>query len=66
MLKEQSSLRNFKGGSWDLRRNDRRKAQEMISFPERRAEDRRLTAKADNLFSDLESLQWKSMSGLDE
>lgn len=65
MLREQTSPRSFKGGSWDLRRNDRRKAQEMIAFPDRRSQDRRLTDKED-VSSDLESLQWVTSSKLDD
>ncbi len=33
--------RNFKGGSWDLRKEERRKAQVMIDFRDRRMADRR-------------------------
>lgn len=35
------SMRNFKGGSWDLRRTERRQAQVEIPFPDRRLFDRR-------------------------
>lgn len=65
MLIEQSSLRNFKGGSWDLRKNDRRKDLCEIGFPDRRANDRRDNAKPDDILT-MESLQWMTKSDLDE
>ncbi|MDQ3000476.1 MAG: hypothetical protein M3Y08_04350 [Fibrobacterota bacterium] len=65
MLKKQSSLRNFKGGSWDLRKLDRRKELHEIGFPDRRANQRRFYEKADHRFS-MESLQWVNKSALDE
>ena len=48
MVREQFSLRNFKGGSWDLRKNDRRKAQSSIAFPDRRGFERRSLTLADD------------------
>jgi hypothetical protein len=65
MLREQSSLRNFKGGSWDLRKDDRRKELREIGFPDRRANPRRANEKADDVFT-VESLQWVTKSDLDE
>jgi hypothetical protein len=66
MFRDQSSLRNFKGGSWDLRKDDRRKAQSTIQFPDRRANDRRLNGQADDAFPGVDSLQWVIKSALDE
>lgn len=64
MIREKSS-RDFKGGSWDLRKNDRRRCQETIGFPDRRRNDRRATSQdgADDL---ADSLTWVSKSGLDD
>jgi hypothetical protein len=64
MLGDQMSLRNFKGGSWDLRKTDRRKASVAIPFPERRATDRRNASDIENASEDI--LQWVSKSSLDE
>jgi hypothetical protein len=35
------NARHFTGGSWDLRKDERRKNQAPISFPDRRSGDRR-------------------------
>lgn len=37
------SNRNFKGGSWDLRKRERRERQTVIGFPDRRQIDRRMS-----------------------
>lgn len=67
MLKEHSSSRNFKGGSWDLRKDNRRKSQSSITFPDRRSEDRRgVVSQADERAMFLDSLTWVSKSTLDE
>jgi hypothetical protein len=67
MFKEHTTLRNFKGGSWDLRKDDRRKAQLSIAFPDRRAEDRRgLVPQSDDRAMNVDSLRWVSKSALDE
>lgn len=66
MFREQSSLRNFKGGSWDLRKNDRRKAQSSIAFPDRRGFERRSLTLADDQNLNADSLTWVSKSPLDE
>jgi hypothetical protein len=57
------SLRNFKGGSWDLRKEDRRRIQLEISFPDRRRNDRRSNAPAPA--SEDGDLTWVSASLLD-
>jgi hypothetical protein len=36
-----TNARRFSGGSWDLRKDERRKNQETIPFPDRRSGDRR-------------------------
>ncbi|HKP97732.1 MAG TPA: hypothetical protein VJ385_18475 [Fibrobacteria bacterium] len=66
MMEEHMSLRNFKGGSWDLRKDERRKQAQNIGFPDRRrAIDRRKTAQAeDRAAGDI--LQWVTKSSLDE
>lgn len=67
MFKENSSLRNFKGGSWDLRKNERRVAQASIAFPDRRAVERRgLAASSEKRTMSTDSLTWLSKSPLDE
>ncbi len=65
MLREQSSLRNFKGGSWDLRKDDRRKELLEIEFPDRRANSRRANEKTANVFT-VDALHWVTKSDLDE
>ncbi|MDB5050244.1 MAG: hypothetical protein JWO30_3315 [Fibrobacteres bacterium] len=65
MLREQMSLRSFKGGSWDLRKDDRRKQEQTIGFPDRRANDRRNITQADDTAS-VDMLQWVNKSSLDE
>jgi hypothetical protein len=67
MLKEHASVRNFKGGSWDLRKDNRRKSQLSITFPDRRSEDRRgVVSQADERAMLVDSLTWVSKSALDE
>jgi hypothetical protein len=58
------ALRNFKKGSWDLRKRDRRERQSAISFPDRRRQDRR-TFSADSVSNDID-LTWVSRPRLDE
>jgi len=55
------SLRNFKAGSWDLRKRERRQSQVTIEFPDRRSNERRA---ADVKFD--QDLTWVSKPGLDE
>jgi hypothetical protein len=64
MIREQDS-RNYKGGSWDLRKQDRRRYQEAIAFPDRRQNDRRATSQ-DEADTRTDSLTWVSKSALDE
>lgn len=64
MQNEQIALRNFKGGSWDLRKNDRRKESQSIGFPERRSTERRNLRRMASTGG--ETLQWLTKSGLDE
>jgi hypothetical protein len=60
----ESSKRNFKGGSWDLRRQERRQNQTPIPFPDRRQADRRAVS---HLSESVDSeLTWVSRPGLDE
>lgn len=66
MFKENLSSRNFKGGSWDLRKDERRKAQSTIAFPDRRANNRRTASKGEDPVFDMESLHWVTKSALDE
>ena len=48
MVKDQS-MRSFKGGSWDLRKDDRRRDQQTIGFPDRRQNNRRATSEEEAL-----------------
>jgi hypothetical protein len=57
------SLRSFKGGSWDLRKEDRRRMQLDISFPDRRRSDRRSGSPAP--VQEDGELTWVSPSALD-
>ncbi len=63
MVKEESN-RNYKGGSWDLRKNDRRRYQETISFPDRRQQHRRATSQDEAMDAGID-LTWVSKSRLD-
>ncbi|MEO7427245.1 MAG: hypothetical protein ABI036_18800 [Fibrobacteria bacterium] len=66
---QHTDLRNFKGGSWDLRKSDRRKWLQSIGFPDRRTNDRRcisVVAPAMEIRLAAEMLQWVTKSGLDE
>lgn len=64
MIREHSS-RNFKGGSWDLRKQDRRRFQAAIAFPDRRQIDRRATSQ-DEADAVSDSLTWVRTPGLDD
>jgi hypothetical protein len=63
MIREQSS-RNYKGGSWDLRKQDRRRFQASIGFPDRRQNDRRATSQ-EGVEDLTDSLTWVRPTGLD-
>lgn len=65
MFKEASSLRNFKGGSWDLRKDERRKSPQRIAFPERRLNNRRDADRMENQSITSDVLRWVSKSKLD-
>jgi hypothetical protein len=41
VMMPEPSARNFKDGSWDLRKRDRRQSQVAIPFPDRRLSERR-------------------------
>jgi len=60
-----TSLRGFQGGSWDLRKRERRQVQAYIPFPDRRRDERRATQALaeDDSHSDL---KWMNKPGLDE
>lgn len=59
MNNKNSSDRDYKGGDWDLRKNERRNVHEIIVFPERRKDERRIT-KMHDFYSalDYDSLNW--------
>lgn len=65
MQREQMSLRNFKGGSWDLRKDDRRRGSQSIPFPDRRAADRRNASSPTRTVDD-DALHWVTKPSLDE
>ena len=58
------SFRSFKGGSWDLRRSERRQSQQPISFPDRRVWDRRAPSPTLRFLEP--ELTWMTKPGLDE
>lgn len=63
-MNREHSSRNYKGGSWDLRKQERRHCQETIGFPNRRENDRRATSQ--NRSQEMaESLTWVRPPGLD-
>jgi len=63
-----SSGRVYRGGDWDLRKLERRTVHDIIPFPERRKDERRLTKMHDHYASRLadESLNWISSPLQDE
>jgi hypothetical protein len=66
MNNQESIDREFKGGTWDLRKEERRLAQQVITFPERRKDERRLTRMHDHYAAQMEELNWISKTGLNE
>lgn len=60
----ESATRNYKGGSWDLRKRERRETQTAIAFPDRRQAERR----ASTTFSESTDaeLTWVRRPRLDE
>lgn len=68
MFEKESLGRSFKGGDWDLRKDERRQVQQVISFPDRRKDERRLTKMHDHYATRLgiDSLSWVDPIGLDE
>lgn len=58
------SIRNFKGGSWDMRKEDRRRGQMDIAFPDRRLSDRRASAREFRLAES--DLTWSRQPRMDE
>jgi hypothetical protein len=64
MMMPERATRSFKGGSWDLRKQERRENQTAIGFPDRRQVDRR----AGTNFSDSTDpdLTWVRRPRLDE
>ncbi len=68
MFGKESVERSFKGGDWDLRKDERRQVQKVISFPDRRKDERRLTKMHDHYATRLgiDSLNWVGKTGLDE
>ncbi len=66
MQKEESFNRQFKGGSWDLRKDERRLKFELIGFPDRRNDERRLT-KMHNFYAPrLANVDWVNKPTLDK
>lgn len=60
------NLRSFRGGSWDLRKVERRREQVTISFPDRRRADRRAAAPNQPDFTAGESVLWIEPADGDE
>ena len=56
------SFRSFHGGSWDLRKRERRQVQVLIPFPDRRQGERREALANEDSHSEL---KWVSKPGLD-
>lgn len=65
MMDRNTELRKFRGGSWDLRRIERRREQLIIGFPDRRKNERRLADQGDDLTS-AGMLLWIDPSKVDE
>ena len=65
MTNQPSDIRKFRGGSWDLRKIERRRNQVAYEFPDRRKNDRRLADQGDD-FSAEGMLQWVDPSDRDE
>ena len=66
MINQLPGGRKFKGGSWDLRTEDRRRAQKAIDFPDQRKDERRLTKMHDHYAYRMGDVNWVDKSGLDE
>ncbi len=66
MFKDEGFGRNFKKGSWDLRRDERRLHEVSISFPNRRKSGRRLTIDQDSQPLIAENLNWIDKSELND
>ncbi len=66
MFKDEASERNFKKGSWDLRRDERRLQEVVITFPDRRKLSRRLTIDQSSQPLIVENLDWIDKSELNE
>lgn len=64
-MKPEPSTRSFQGGSWDLRKRERRQVQVLIPFPDRRRNERRTVQALAEDDSNSE-LKWMSKPGLDE
>ena len=65
LMMPETSSRSFQGGSWDLRKQERRQAQVLIQFPDRRRNERR-EAKALAEEDSHPDLTWMSKPGLDD
>lgn len=58
--------RKFKGGAWDLRKDERRQQQLSLDFPDRRQKERRLTTLQQQHHERLiGAVSWVDKSGLD-
>jgi hypothetical protein len=66
MTKDILNTRSFKGGAWDLRKDDRRKEQATIAFPERRKNSRRSSLEEVGSTSSIGLLNWVSRLDVDE
>ena len=65
MVDEAAFLRNYKRGSWDLRKIDRRKELTKIDFNDRRSTERRGVSQLEQ-FESVDALKWVPKSKLDE
>jgi hypothetical protein len=66
MMNESWNIRSFKGGSWDLRKDERRKEEKSIAFPDRRKESRRTTLQEIDRSASVGLLNWVDRIDLDE
>jgi len=66
MFHESSSARIYKGGSWDLRKSERRSEQQIIGFPDRRVRSRRRMDLVTEGSFTADKLRWVTKSDLDE
>ena len=64
-MSDDVKLRLFKNGAWDLRKVERRKQSQAITFPDRRRNDeRRASLREEN--QSMGPVSWVDITGIDD